>query len=78
MKAVEAFCKLNRHWGDKPKRVVDYVTAHDHLLGEMLRDYFARGQNPRHAFEIADHVLAPFGGRLATFESTKVKYPGGA
>lgn len=75
--AMEAYCKLNRHWGTKPKRLVAYVKERDPLLGVMLDDYYARGMHPKHAFEIVDYVLAPFGGRLQVWESKQVNYPGG-
>lgn len=77
LQALEAYCKLNRHWGDKHKRLVRYVSERDPLLGELLRDYYGRGMHPRHAYEIVDYVLQPFGGRLITWESQKVRYPGG-
>jgi hypothetical protein len=54
------------------------VSHLDPLLGEMVKDYFAYGMHPKHAFEIVDYVLAPVGGRLQVWESDKVEYPGGA
>jgi predicted nucleotidyltransferase len=76
--AIKAFCRLNRYWGDKPKRLVGYVAERDPLLGEMLRDYYGRGQHPHHALEVAEYVLAPVGGPLKLWQSSKVKYQGGA
>ena len=76
--AVKAFFRLNRHWGDKAKRLVDYVAERDPILGEMLRDYYGRGQHPHHALEIVAYVLAPVGGPLKLWESSKVVYQGGA
>lgn len=75
---LEVYCKLNRHWGTKPKRLCQYVRERDPLLGAMLDDYYGRGMYPRHAFEIVDYVLAPVGGRLKEWESEKVTYTGGA
>lgn len=76
-KAMEAFCKLNRHWGDKPKRQVRYIADRDPILGEMLQGYYSNGMQPQQAFAIVDYVLAPVGGRLLVWESKKVTYPGG-
>lgn len=73
--AMEVFCKINRYWGDKPKRLFAYVKQRDPLLGEMVADYYARGMHPKHAYEIVDYVLAPVGGRLVEWESKKVAYP---
>jgi predicted nucleotidyltransferase len=76
--AMQAFCRLNRHWGDKPKRIVGYIAERDPLLGVMLRDYYTRGMHPQEAYEIVEYVLKPVGGPLRTWESQKVKYTGGA
>jgi predicted nucleotidyltransferase len=75
--ALEAFCKLNRHWGDKPKRLAEYVAQRDPVLGSLVNDYFARSMHPKHAYAIVDYVLAPAGGRLRLWESAKVPYTGG-
>lgn len=76
--AMEAYCKLNCLWGDKPKRMVAYLKKRDAALGHLLEKYFLSGHSVRQVMDIVDYVLAPVGGRLATWESKKVKYPGGA
>ncbi|MDB4895198.1 MAG: nucleotidyltransferase, partial [Firmicutes bacterium] len=75
--ALEVFCKLNRHWGDKAKRLADYVAQRDPVLGSLVNDYFARTMHPKQAYAIVDYVLASVGGRLRLWESAKVPYTGG-
>ena len=77
-KALELWCKLNRHWGDKPKRLAAYVAERDPELGRLVTGYYAEGLEHDQALQIVEYVLAPVGGRLVTWESTKVKYSGGA
>jgi predicted nucleotidyltransferase len=76
-KATDAYCKLNRHWGDKPKRLVAYIAERDEVLGEMLKDYYSQGLPATTAFAVVDYVLASVGGRLHEWESEKVTYQGG-
>jgi predicted nucleotidyltransferase len=67
--ALEAYCALNRLWGDKPKRLLAYVERHDPELGRLARSFFA-GDLDRHlAQTIVDRVLAPHGGRIGRWES---------
>jgi predicted nucleotidyltransferase len=73
--AMQAFCKIHRHHGAKPKRLYAYVAERDSLLGVMLRDYYERGMHPKLAQEIVDYVLASVGGRLVEWESERVEYP---
>lgn len=77
-KALELWCKLNRHWGDKAKRMAAYVAERDPELGRLIAAYYAEGLATERALAIVEYVLAPVGGRLVTWESAKVKYPGGA
>ena len=76
-KAVDGFCKLNRHWGDKAKRLVAYIADRDPILGRLLEAYYGQGLSPATAQEIVDYVLAPVGGRLTEWESDKVTHKGG-
>jgi predicted nucleotidyltransferase len=67
--ALEAYCALHRLWGDKPKRLINYVERHDPELGRMARTFFA-GDLDRHlARTLIDRVLAPFGGPMGAWES---------
>ena len=74
-KAMEAYCKLNRFWGDKPKRLVAYLAERDAALGALLQEYYGDGMRPQSAYALVDYVLAPNGGRLLLWESEKVAYP---
>lgn len=66
--SLEAYCELNRLWGEGPKRRLAYVERHDAELGRMARSFFA-GELDRHlAHSVVDRVLAPFGGRMTTWE----------
>jgi len=66
--SLEAYCALNRLWGDKPKRLINYVDRHDPGLGRMARHFFA-GDLDRHlAQTIVDRVLAPHGGRIGQWD----------
>lgn len=76
-KAMEGFCKLNRHWGDKPKRLAAYIAERDPVLGEILAAYYGQGLSPAKAQQVVDYVLAPVGGRLTEWESEKVMNKGG-
>lgn len=76
-KAMEGFCKRNRLWGDKPKRLAAYIAECDPVLGEMLAAYYGQGLSPAKAQQIVDYVLAPVGGRLTEWESEKVMNQGG-
>lgn len=76
-KAMDAFCKLNRHWGDKPKRIAAYIADRDPVLGEIVEAYYCHGLPPAKAQEIVDFVLAPVGGRLIEWESDKIANKGG-
>lgn len=68
--ALEAYCRLNRLWGDKPKRRVGYVEQHDPELGRLARAFLERGE-PELIQAVVDRVLAPFGGRLLTYEGKR-------
>lgn len=70
-RALEAYCELNRVWGDKPKRLVARVRELDSELAEMAADFYTRGLAPRLALAVADRVLAPFGGRIYQYESDR-------
>ncbi|HYF95058.1 MAG TPA: nucleotidyltransferase domain-containing protein [Symbiobacteriaceae bacterium] len=66
---LEAFCALNRLWGDKPKRLIAYVERHDPELGRMARTFFAGGMDRHLAHTLVDRVLAPHGGRIGVWDS---------
>ncbi|HEY3365813.1 MAG TPA: nucleotidyltransferase domain-containing protein [Symbiobacteriaceae bacterium] len=67
--SLEAYCELNRIWGEQPKRRLAYVERYDPDLGRMARAFFA-GDLDRHlAQTVVDRVLAPHGGRMSTWES---------
>lgn len=70
---LEAYCALNRLWGDKAKRLLTYVERHQPELGRMARCYFA-GNMDRHVVQtLVDRVLAPHGGRMGTWDSAPEK-----
>ena len=75
---LQAFCALNRLWGDKPKRILAYVERHDAELGRMARTFFAGGMDRHLAATLVDRVLAPHGGRMGTWESAPDKGVGHA
>ncbi|MBP2017519.1 hypothetical protein J2Z79_000902 [Symbiobacterium terraclitae] len=68
---LEAFCALNRAWADKPKRLLARIRQLDPELADMAAEFY-RTSNPAVAVRIADRVLAPFGGRIHTYESDRV------
>lgn len=67
--SLEAYCALNRLWGDKPKRLLAYVDRHDPELGRVARAFFAGDLDPHLAQGVVDRVLAPHGGRIGVWES---------
>lgn len=71
-RALEAFCGLNRIWGEKPKRLVAYIGGIDSELASFVDRFYTAGMDPALAIAIADWVLAPFGGRIYTYESDRV------
>jgi predicted nucleotidyltransferase len=71
--SLDAYCELNRLWGDNPKRRLAYVERHDPELGRMVRAYFAGELAPHLAQAVVDRVLAPHGGRIGVWESPVVK-----
>ena len=66
---LEAFCALNRLWGDKAKRLIAYVERHDPELGRMARVFFTGGMDRHLAHTLVDRVLAPHGGRIGVCDS---------
>ncbi|HWI61199.1 MAG TPA: nucleotidyltransferase domain-containing protein [Symbiobacteriaceae bacterium] len=66
---LEAYCALNRLWGDKPKRLLAYVERHEPELGRMARTFFAGGMDRHLAQTLVDRVLAPHGGRIGVWDS---------
>jgi predicted nucleotidyltransferase len=72
-RSLEAFCALNRLWGEKPKRLLSYVERHDPELGRMARNYYAGAMDRHLAQAVADRVLAPHGGRMGALESSEAR-----
>lgn len=70
-RALDAYCELHRVWGDKPKRLIARIRELDPALAEMVLDFYANGLEPRAAIAIAGRVLAPFGGRIYNYESSR-------
>lgn len=66
---LEAYCALNRIWGNKPKRIIAHVERHDPELGRMARTFFAGGMDRHLAQTLVDRVLAPHGGRIGVWDS---------
>lgn len=69
--SLEAYCELNRLWGEKPKRLIPYIERHNSQLGRMVRHFYNGELDPHLAQGILDRVLAPFGGRLSVWESPR-------
>jgi predicted nucleotidyltransferase len=72
-RALEAYCALNRLWGEKPKRLLTYVERHDPELGRMARTFFAGAMDRHLAQSVVDRVLAPHGGRMGAWESSEAR-----
>jgi hypothetical protein len=70
-RALEAYCELHRVWGEKPKRLIARIAQVDPTLAELTTAFYAGGMEPRAAIAIADQVLAPFGGRIYNYESSR-------
>lgn len=70
--SLEAYCALHAIWPAKPKRSIGYLQGHNHGLGERLTTFYQSGVPAAMAIQIADDVLAPFGGRILEYETDKV------
>lgn len=70
-RALEAYCELHRVWGDKPKRLLARIRELDRELADLAEGFYRNGTSPAMGIVIADRVLAPFGGRIYDYQSSR-------